>query len=314
MKRFNHTFKNHDLRFFLKIMILFNLLLFISCNMVTDPNEPQEPVPNPPTGVTVSKNSENYISLCWNSTPYATGYKIFRGSSCGNVFDNLANTNLTGWDDVNTEPAKWYYYQITAYSNAGESEKSDCYSGYKKGWRFDEISVYDPPNGIGFNFDLYSFGYKNQSHLLAIYAVYKSNNSYKYIPGHGSFYLVCFLVNIRPIYSESHWDNIQIYLNDKLWPNSWRNNIYNQYIKMRIYKYPSINSLNDPYYDETNYYRIIWSSNALGKPNILYERLSDEESEEIDNSIVHDSNLTQNNYPILDFEIGVDKNLKHSVN
>lgn len=246
--------------------------------------------PNSPAGLQVSRNSENNIRIDWYASPGATGYSIYRSTSSSGSYEKIGSTDHLYWFDTAVLQAKWYHYKVSAHSDYGEGEKSSAKAGYKKGWRFDNVRKYNPSNGIGFDYDLYAFGFKNMKRVLAIYAVYKNGSSYFYIPasaGSGEFGLVTKTIDRIPPDGEGYWNDARIYLYDSTWDQGWRNNTYEQYIKMRIYKSSSITSLNDPYCDQTNYYRIIWSSNGTNKPVInLVEELSKEESEVIDNLLM----------------------------
>lgn len=246
----------------------------------------RRPIPTAPTGVTASTNNENYIAVSWNSSPAATGYKIYRGEDGGSTYSYVETTILTSWNDENVLQAKRYYYKISAFSDAGESSQSGYAVGYRKGWRFDEVSIYNPTDGIGLYYDLYAYGFLNSSKMAAIYAVYDDGSAYYFVPGYGQFGYAAYTYVYTPPYEITFWDNSSWYIYDSYWDPSFQNNYYKQYIKMRIYKTDNITGLTDPYYDQTAYYEISWGSNALGKPMLnIGRKLSQEESEIIDRSL-----------------------------
>ncbi len=275
--------------------------IFVSMNI------PQPP-PTIPTDFQPSKNHPDYVTLSWGSSQNADGYKIFRAESLNGNFQYIGTTSSTSWNDYVNHQAKWYYYKVSAYSNVGESPKTNAHRGYRKGWRFDDVSYYNPSNGIGFYYDLYAYGYKNQPKVLAIYAVYEKNSSYYHVPGSGCLNKAAKCILKTPPYYETKYDNNKIYLESSDWHPDWTNNNYQQYIKMRIYRSSTINNLNAPYYDQTAYYPISWSTNPLGQPEMkIIGKLSEEESKKIDEMIsINEFTITNggNNNTAGNHEIG----------
>lgn len=213
-----------------------------------------------PQGVTVSANNENYISVSWNAVAGASSYRVYRSESETGSYDHVHTTTATGWNDDTVLMAKFYYYKISAYVSGKYSALSDPVSGYRIGFRFDEVRGYDSDDGIGFTFDLRGYGYNGQTKLLLIYACKEIDGNFYWISGTGYNDYVAEAFDITPSYDASLWDDAQVSLPDSYWPTEEQNNDPPKYYKMRIFKSSDIQSdFNDPYFDQTDYFSLTWS-------------------------------------------------------
>lgn len=165
-------------------------------------------------------------------------------------------------------------------------------------WRFADVSIYNPSDGIGFSFGLIAIGFKNITRVMSIYAVYKKNDRYYLVPGTGYSNHVADVVQVTPERSDYRWDGTW-YLYDKVWDEDFKNNSYPQYIGMEIYKSANISSLNDDCYDETGFFSISWDLNKAGKPvPKIIDKLSWEESQKINTMLknVEKGNLSDSTF------------------
>jgi glycosidase len=74
-----------------------------------------------PTGLTVTNEGNQQISLSWNSVAGATSYNIYRSpvSGGGWIKVNTAPINATSFTDTNLQNARTYFYVVRAVDNAG---------------------------------------------------------------------------------------------------------------------------------------------------------------------------------------------------
>ncbi len=241
-----------------------------------------------PQGVTVSANNEDYITVSWNAVGGASSYRVYRAESETGSYDHVHTTTATGWNDNTVLMAKFYYYKISAYVSGKYSALSDPVAGYRIGFRFDEVRVYDPADGIGFTFDLRGYGYNGQTKLLLIYACKEIDGNFYWISGTGYTDYVAEAFDITPSYDASFWDDAQVTLPDSYWPNEERNNDPPKYFKMRIYKSSDIQSdFNDPYFDQTDYFSVTWGQNlekqissAKGQNYVEFDLMIDQDRPE----------------------------------
>jgi len=78
-------------------------------------------VPPTPTGLTVTGTTSSSVSLSWNASAGATGYKVYRGTSVTTVTGTSATiSGLT--------PSTTYSFTVSATNSAGESAKSGAVS------------------------------------------------------------------------------------------------------------------------------------------------------------------------------------------
>jgi hypothetical protein len=296
----NNTMKSSkSYTILIAIFLLALLTLSSACKQdVTGPGNPPPPPPPPPppttpTGVYASKSYSGSIILSWNKVDGASGYKVYQYASNSNQYIKVATVTTTSWTDRLIDAAKWYYYKVAAYSNSGESQMSDQTSGYGIGWRFDKLSIQNTSSGIGLNYDLYAFGYRNIGRIAAIYAIYQSGSSYYYVPGYGAFNTVAATYTYVPQYSETIWGQSWT-LPDNMWNGSYKNNNYKQYIQLRIYKSATITSLNNDSYNETGLFQISWSGVEGNMQPTIIRKLSPAETAEINHQLKESSTSVGN--------------------
>ena len=234
--------------------------------------------PQPPDCLSVSKSSTSSVSLSWCAVSGADKYYIYRSQSASASPTKIATVSGTSYTDSNVDQARWYWYAVSAVKSGVEGAKCNPVNGYRRGWRFTDVSLYDRSDGIGFNYGLLAYGFNGQPSALVIFAVYKKDGKYYYVPGCGFDGMVAYKSCMTPTEQETGWTG-KIWLYDSCWNNDYRNNTYPQFIMMRIYKTCLITDLNSSYYDETALYPIKWTTDASGACLIvLGPPLSAEES------------------------------------
>jgi len=86
----------------------------------------EEEAPSTPTGLAVSGTpKKDSISLVWSAVSGADGYRLYRAASqtgsYSKVGSDIAGTNYT---DAGLSSNTTYYYEVSAYNDKGESDKS----------------------------------------------------------------------------------------------------------------------------------------------------------------------------------------------
>ena len=119
------------------------------------------PPPPTPTGVEASDGTySSWIDISWSSCSDADGYKVYRADSQYGFYSLEATTSSTSYDDTVWDNSE-YWYKVSAYNDAGESDQSDADSGFRgappdapslvrasDGQYSDRIRVtWDPPKG-----------------------------------------------------------------------------------------------------------------------------------------------------------------------
>jgi subtilisin family serine protease len=83
------------------------------------------PVPAPPTGVTaVIANVPGAIILSWNTSTWATAYKVKRRTTNGSRHGSIATVTTSSFTDSGRTSGRTYFYVITAVNASGESGPS----------------------------------------------------------------------------------------------------------------------------------------------------------------------------------------------
>ncbi|MCD8510593.1 MAG: S8 family serine peptidase [Bacillus sp. (in: Bacteria)] len=76
--------------------------------------------PDPPTGLAAEASSVG-VSLTWNASlaPDTNGYRVYRSTTSGEDFEQIAETTNTFYTDTNLDAGTEYFYHVTAfdYSN-----------------------------------------------------------------------------------------------------------------------------------------------------------------------------------------------------
>jgi len=80
--------------------------------------QPLTTPPPTPTGFAVTAASSFQISLSWNASTGATGYKIYKGGSL------LKSVTITSASDTGLSPSTNYCYTVSANNSAGESTQT----------------------------------------------------------------------------------------------------------------------------------------------------------------------------------------------
>ena len=77
-----------------------------------------------PTGVAVSLNVSNNISLTWNAVVGASAYKVYRSSSSSTGFGQVAAPSASPYVDISALAGQTYYYEASAIVIGTESPLS----------------------------------------------------------------------------------------------------------------------------------------------------------------------------------------------
>jgi fibronectin type 3 domain-containing protein len=77
-------------------------------------------LPQPPTGLSVTDVSGNYIGLSWEASEGAAAYNVYRASASGS-YTKIAQTATLAFTDTGLSTGATYYYHVSAVANGGES-------------------------------------------------------------------------------------------------------------------------------------------------------------------------------------------------
>jgi hypothetical protein len=97
--------------------------------------------PATPTDVELRAGSDSSITITWTTSPGATGYNIYRGTTAGGEGTTpIASTTGTTYTDAHLSNTPIYFYQVTAVSAGAESARTA-----------EDASKTPPPIGTGGN-------------------------------------------------------------------------------------------------------------------------------------------------------------------
>jgi len=82
------------------------------------------PVPSVPRELTASTLNDTQISLSWEYSANAAGYRIYRSEYESGPFTRIATESSLHYRDTALTPSTVYWYRVTAYNAAGESSRS----------------------------------------------------------------------------------------------------------------------------------------------------------------------------------------------
>lgn len=100
------------------------------CNYNSGDSGGETTIPNVPYGSPVIKNTtSNSLSLEWNASLRATGYKLYRATSANGYYSAVYTGANTTYTNTGLNSGTTYYYKVTATNSAGESEFSGVISG-----------------------------------------------------------------------------------------------------------------------------------------------------------------------------------------
>jgi fibronectin type 3 domain-containing protein len=96
-------------------------------------------IPAPPSDVELHAGADSSITISWDASAGATGYRIYRGTAAGGEGTTpIATVTTTSYKDPNLSPTPVYFYQVTAVNSAGESARTA-----------EDASKTPPPIGTG---------------------------------------------------------------------------------------------------------------------------------------------------------------------
>ena len=82
----------------------------------------------PPTGLNASAQGTSSIQVTWNAVSGATGYKVYRSSSAGGVYNFIGNAPSSPYTDSGLSANTTYYYKVSSVKNSEESAMSSSYA------------------------------------------------------------------------------------------------------------------------------------------------------------------------------------------
>ncbi|HKV05491.1 MAG TPA: glycoside hydrolase family 44 protein [Candidatus Acidoferrales bacterium] len=80
-------------------------------------------VPTAPAGLAATAGNAQ-VSLTWNTSAYATSYKVKRATASGGPYTVIASPMATGFNDSGVTNGTKYFYVVSAVNSAGESANS----------------------------------------------------------------------------------------------------------------------------------------------------------------------------------------------
>ncbi len=299
---FTNTLLTSNTPYYYKLYVVDTELLAMGSNTITVTTAAAEA----PSGLAASSNNGDHITLTWNSAAGASEYKIYRDTLETGSYPLTYSTAGTSFDDDAVDQARFYYYRVSAVFGSGsESEISGNAAGYRTGWRFSSVTPYADAEGFGNEFDLRAYGYNGLTRVLGFYAIYDDGaGNYFYVPGSGQFDYAAKIENRNSSYNETVWFGGNIKLTYAAWDAGYKNNTFEQYMVMEIYKSGSISSFSEDSYD-FYIFSINWNSNINNNPTInILKQLSDGDAKKIKKQI-------QEN-PQIDYQMGSkDHNVMH---
>ncbi|MBP5227968.1 MAG: hypothetical protein J6336_11360, partial [Kiritimatiellae bacterium] len=86
-----------------------------------------------PTGVYATDGtSATGVTVSWNATPGAEGYKVYRGTTSNpDAAEVVSSVSSVSFDDTTAEPGTLYFYWIVATNAVSESAKSAVETGFR---------------------------------------------------------------------------------------------------------------------------------------------------------------------------------------
>ncbi len=78
-----------------------------------------------PTGLTASAVSTSQIEISWSTVTAATGYKIYRATTSGGVYDSIAAVTSSPYNNTGLNSVTEYFYKVKAYNTGSQSVHSD---------------------------------------------------------------------------------------------------------------------------------------------------------------------------------------------
>lgn len=82
-------------------------------------------IPVVPTNVVATASGPISIDLSWDTVNDANGYRVYRSETSDGNYAQIADTTSLNFVDTFLVPNKEYYYQVSAYNDEGESQKSN---------------------------------------------------------------------------------------------------------------------------------------------------------------------------------------------
>jgi fibronectin type 3 domain-containing protein len=99
--------------------VLIGLLSVASPVAAADP-------PPAPQDIELEAGHDNSITISWEASAGATGYRVYRGTASGGEGATpIATVTTTSYKDTGLSSTPIYYYQVTAVNAAGESPRSE---------------------------------------------------------------------------------------------------------------------------------------------------------------------------------------------
>jgi len=80
-------------------------------------------IPPDPTEDISTALSASTVRLDWNSCYLAAGYRVYRSTRVSGAYSLIGTTSSTSYTDINRSSSTTYYYNVTAFNSAGESDQ-----------------------------------------------------------------------------------------------------------------------------------------------------------------------------------------------
>lgn len=85
--------------------------------------------PTAPSGLTVISEDFTSLTLSWNASNNATGYRLYRSESASGDFTQVYSGASTEFLNTDLSYVSTYYYRVCATNSAGESDPSGTVNG-----------------------------------------------------------------------------------------------------------------------------------------------------------------------------------------
>jgi len=95
----------------------------------TNPGTNPPSVPDTPAGLTITDTGLASMTLSWDASDGATGYRLYRAESASGNYTLVYSGASTGFVNSNLVWVTMYYYQVSAENSTGESDPSTPVNG-----------------------------------------------------------------------------------------------------------------------------------------------------------------------------------------
>jgi hypothetical protein len=115
------------------VMIVSSVLLMFLLSGCSDSDSDNgtapQAVPAAPSGLAITDEGLISMTLSWDTSNNATGYKLYRSETAAGDYVQVYSGALTEVVDAGLDYVKTYYYQVSAVNSSGESARSAAVNG-----------------------------------------------------------------------------------------------------------------------------------------------------------------------------------------